>query len=312
MRRSVDRFCRNCGYEFQPDDTGQCRMCARFEQSRIGFAVPRPSELASRQTPLQEPLDGDDPPSVDWPPTPAEYRAILAERRARTPSADGQSRGPVLGALALPPPAKSAKEAPTAELAGEAPAPPKKKSTARRRPPTPSAPTAGASPAPPKKRATARRKNSKPTAELAGEAPAPPKKRAATGRNNSTPTPTPTPVWPTPILIRLRAPQQPAIVTMEAPTAVLAGESLVPPETSTARRESRPTPPPTQESARSSSAAAEEHAALALLDAERVLGARALPHRAASYGRVVSQIATGVVIAAISAMIGVAVALLLS
>ena len=314
MRRSVDRFCRNCGYEFARDDTGECRMCARFEQSRIGFAVPRPSELANRQTPLEEPLEVDDPPSVDWPPTPAEYRAILANRRAGTPSADGQSHGPagtVIGALALPRPAKSAIEAPTAPIAGEAPAPPKEKSTARRKNSTPTVPILGESPVPPKKKATGRRKSSTSTAPTTGESPAPPKKKAA-ARRNSRPTPTPSPLWPTPILIRLRAPQRPALVTMDAPTAALAGESPVPPETSTAQGESRPTPPPTRESARSSSAAAEEHAALPLPDADRVLGAQALPNHDASYRRVVSQIAIGLVIAAISAVIGVSVALLLS
>ena len=314
MRRSVDRFCRNCGYEFQPDDTGECRMCARFEQSRIGFAVSRPSELASRQTPLQEPLDGDDPPSVDWPPTPAEYRAILAERRATTPSADGLSHGPagtVIGALALPRPAKSAIEAPTAPTTGESPAPPKKKATARRKNSKLTAPMARESPAPPKKKSTARRRRPTPTAPTTGESPAPPKKKA-TARRNSRPTPTPPPFWPTPVLIRLRVPKRPVLVAMEAPTAALAGESPVPPETSTARRESRSTPPPTRESARSSSAAAEDNAALPLPDADRVLGARALPHHDASYGRDLSQIAFGLVIATMSAMIGAAVALLLS
>ena len=297
MRRSVDRFCRNCGYEFARDDTGECRMCARFEQSRIGFAVPRPSELGTGPTRVQESLDVDDPPSVNWPPTPAEYPAILAERHARTPSADRHSEAPtgiVLGALALPRPAESAMEAPTEPTAGEAPAPPKKKSTARRKNSRLTAPMAREAPAPPKKKSAARRNSGPtPTAPTAGEAPAPPKKKSA-ARRNSGPTPTPPPFWPTPVLIRLRATQQPALVTMEAPPAVLAGESPVPPETSTARRESRLTPPPAPESAGSS------------------LAGPALRRDAALYGRVVLQIATWVVLVATSAMIGVLVVLLMS
>jgi hypothetical protein len=190
MRRSVDRFCRDCGYEFPRDDTdGECRMCPRFEQLRIDPAVPRPSELASRQARSGETIDSGPVPSEDWPPTPAEYRAVLAARRASTPSANRQGRGPaatVIGTPALPRPANSAIEGHTAASAGGPPPPPKKKSAARRK--------------------------------------------------NRTPTPTPPPVWPGPILIRLRAPQQPAIVTMEAPTAALAGQSPVPAETSTARR----------------------------------------------------------------------------
>ena len=152
-KKAAARFCRACGYEFARDDSDECRMCARFEQLRIESAVPRPSELGSRQTLPEEPLDiGDPVPSVERPTTPSEYRAVLAARRARTPSADGQSRGPaatVIGTPALPRPANSPMEAPTAALAGESAPPRKKKPTARRksRPtPTPTPPPGGPTP----------------------------------------------------------------------------------------------------------------------------------------------------------------------
>ncbi len=63
-KRSI-RFCGHCGYELARDNDGACPMCRRFEQLRLDFSVPRPSDAGG------------------WPPTPAEYRALLAERRSR-------------------------------------------------------------------------------------------------------------------------------------------------------------------------------------------------------------------------------------
>ena len=65
-------------------------MCRRFEQLRLEFA-PRPAahRAEARATTLSAAPD-------EWrPPTPAEYRAALAQRRARSTSAD-QSRGRVI------------------------------------------------------------------------------------------------------------------------------------------------------------------------------------------------------------------------
>ena len=50
-------------------------MCPRFEQVRLDFAVPRPSELAGHRADVLRASP------EDWPPTPSEYRALLAERR---------------------------------------------------------------------------------------------------------------------------------------------------------------------------------------------------------------------------------------
>ena len=247
-KKAAAPFCGDCGYEFTRDETGECRMCARFEQLRVESAVLRPSELASRQTPSAEPIDISDPvPSIEWPPTPSEYRAILAERRARTPSADGQSREPaatVIGTLALGRPANSGMETPTAGSAGESPASPKKKSTARRKSP---------SPAPPKKKSTARRK--------------------------SRPAAAPSPDGPTPMLNRPRAPQQPANVTRQAPTATQAVEPPARAEKSSPPRES-PTVP-TRDYVPSFSAGVKETETLAVPDAHRIRRARRVGRQAA-------------------------------
>jgi len=77
-KRSV-RFCGDCGYELARDNDGACPMCARFEQLRIDFTVPRPSDLAAHRAGT---LDTNVPVVADdRPPTVREYRSILAERR---------------------------------------------------------------------------------------------------------------------------------------------------------------------------------------------------------------------------------------
>jgi hypothetical protein len=108
-KRSV-RFCGDCGYELARDNDGTCPMCRRFEQLRLDFTVPRPSDLAthragSRNTDLSGVPD-------EWPPTVAEYRAILAERRLRSDS-PGQHAATVIRTAAMrqtqvPPPPRGA------------------------------------------------------------------------------------------------------------------------------------------------------------------------------------------------------------
>ena len=95
--RSV-RFCGDCGYELARDNDGTCPMCRRFEQLGVDFTVPRPSDLAthragSRNTDVAGVSD-------DWPPTVAEYRAILAERRLRSGS-PGQHAATVIRTAAM-------------------------------------------------------------------------------------------------------------------------------------------------------------------------------------------------------------------
>ena len=207
-KKAAAGFCRDCGYQFARDDT-ECRMCARFEQLRMETAVLR------------------------GPAAPSEYRAILAQRRARTPSADGQSLRPaasVLRALTSPVPATSAMEAPMAGLGGEARAPKEESATVRKARPAPTAPPDG----------------------------------------------------PTPMLIRLRTPQAPAIVTADAPTATLAGESSARPEKSLGRRESRSMSPPNRDDVPSLSAGVKETEAPEVPRAYRAARPRPVGHHAAS------------------------------
>lgn len=116
------RFCGGCGYELARDNDGTCPMCRRFEQLRLDFIVPRPSDLTT-----QRPGSDTDVAVVpdEWPPTVAEYRAILAERRLRS-AALGQGaptviRTPALKQRRVSPRAQSAKagdgaSAPPAEI----------------------------------------------------------------------------------------------------------------------------------------------------------------------------------------------------
>jgi hypothetical protein len=269
-------------------------MCARLEQLRTEFVVPRPSELVGRQTP-QQPREVSDPvPSVEGPATAAEYGVVFAAYRARAAPSDAADRGPATTLVQTP-----AQPHPATEAAEEAAAP--------------------KSPAPPGKPAS-RRKNSRatraPTAAVTGESPAPPQKPPS---RPDRPAPTPAPIWPTPILIRLRAPTQPADATVEAPTAALSLEPLAPPPKSGAPR-AGPTPmlAPTRESARKWSSAATEHPATKegktprkAPDADRISRGPTVLHRAASTGRrAVSHPAFWVVI--MSVLIGALVPLLLT
>jgi hypothetical protein len=142
MRRSVDRFCRNCGYEFPRGDTGECRMCARFEQLRAELSIPLPRELASRHARPEEPLNISDPvPSVERPATTSGGRVVFAAQRGKTASADGRSGAPtatVIRTPALRQPADATTKAPLTALAGESPAPAERSPGRRRnRRPTP-------------------------------------------------------------------------------------------------------------------------------------------------------------------------------
>ena len=103
------RFCADCGYELTRDNDDPCPMCERLEQLRLDFIVPRPSDLATHR-----PGSGNsDVPSGpdEWPPTVAEYRAILAERRLRS-SALGHGatviRTPALKQRQVPPQPRNA------------------------------------------------------------------------------------------------------------------------------------------------------------------------------------------------------------
>jgi hypothetical protein len=91
-KKRAIRFCGDCGYPLEPDDDGTCPMCPRFQQLRMDFTVPRPSDLHARRSPVS----GEDMTAApgEWPPTVAEYRAILAGRRT-APSAS-PSRGRVI------------------------------------------------------------------------------------------------------------------------------------------------------------------------------------------------------------------------
>ena len=108
-KRSV-RFCGDCGYELARDNDGTCPMCRRFEQLRLDFTVPRPSDLAthrpgSRNTDVSGVSD-------EWPSTVAEYRAILTERRRRSDSPDQHAatviRTAALRQTQVPPPSRGA------------------------------------------------------------------------------------------------------------------------------------------------------------------------------------------------------------
>ena len=260
-KKAAARFCGDCGYEFARDDHGECRMCARFEQLRDESALRRPKEPAHRPAHSGEAIDSGPVPSADWPPTPAEYRAILAARRRSTASPEGQSRGPaatVIGTPALPQPANSGAEETATPIAKDSPRPPKKRSTARRnsRPPTVALPDESATP---------------PKSKVRRKSPA----SAPTLPSNA----------PTPILIRLRAAPQPAGTRIEARTAQLAGESPPPAEKFQAGRKSRSTLPPSRDGAPSFPAAVKETAAPAAPLAHRVPRAQATGQHASTSDR---------------------------
>jgi hypothetical protein len=295
MRRSVDRFCRDCGYEFSRDSTGECPMCARLEQLRTEFSVPRPSELVGRQTRPEQPFEVNDRvPSVEGPATAAEYGVVFAAYRARAALGNGQSGRPATTLVRTPAQPQPATEVPGEALA-ESQAPPQK----------------------PPSRGKNRRATRAPTAAVTGESQAPAREKSI--GQPARPVPTPGPIWPTPILIRLRAPAQPADATIDTPTAALSVESLAPTPKSGALRDG-PTPmlPPTRESAWKWSPAATENSATGedktprmAPNADRISRGRTVLHRAASTGRwAVSQTPFWVVI--MSVLIGALVPLLLT
>ena len=57
-------------------------MCPRLEQLRLNSAVPRPSDLRAHRANARETYRSAAPD--EWRPTVAEYRAMLAERRAQS------------------------------------------------------------------------------------------------------------------------------------------------------------------------------------------------------------------------------------
>jgi len=132
-KSAAARFCRHCGYEFARGSTDECPMCARFEQSRTEFTVPRPSELAGRQTRSEERLDINHPvASADRLATALEHPVVFAAQRARTASADGRSGGPTATAIRTPAlqQLSSSRVGARAAPAGQSPTPPEG-STAR-------------------------------------------------------------------------------------------------------------------------------------------------------------------------------------
>lgn len=97
-RKRANKFCGDCGYELARDNDGTCPMCPRFEQLRLESTVPTPGDLAAHGAEARDTNVAAAPDA--WPPTVAEYRAILAERRARSTPTD-QSRGRVIRTLGL-------------------------------------------------------------------------------------------------------------------------------------------------------------------------------------------------------------------
>jgi hypothetical protein len=88
------RFCGDCGYELAIDNDGRCPMCPRLEQLRLNLAVPRPSDLRAHRANARESYRSAAPDKRR--PTVAEYRAMLAERRAE---ATDESRRRVIRTL---------------------------------------------------------------------------------------------------------------------------------------------------------------------------------------------------------------------
>jgi len=312
MRKTAAaRFCGDCGYKFTRDSSGDCPMCARFEQLRTELAVPRRSERAGRHRRPEEPPDVNHPVApIDRRATASEYGVVFAAHRARAASAGGRKGATAIRTPALPQPANAIVEVPKGTLARDSPAPPKKKSTARRNRPTPTPPRpppTGGEPTATVIRTPALPQPANATeATRAGELPGPSNKKSTARRNRPTPPPG---GGPTPILIRLRAPQ-PTNATMEALIATLADESPAPLEASLGRG-NRPTRSPIRERAPHVSAATTEGTALPAPDAHRVMYARASRHHAAS-SREGYPWQTALWVAVAGALIGASVPLLSS
>lgn len=110
LKKRGVRFCADCGYELARDNDGTCPMCRRLEQLGLDFTVPRPSDLATHRAGSRN-ADVSRIPDAR-PPTVAEYRAILAERRLRSDS-PGQRAATVIRTAAMrqtqvPPPPRGA------------------------------------------------------------------------------------------------------------------------------------------------------------------------------------------------------------
>ncbi len=85
QKKRAIRFCGDCGYALALDGDGTCPMCPRLQQLEMDFTVPRPSDRGAHRAPVVG--EAVAAAADDWPPTVAEYRAILAERRASTAAA---------------------------------------------------------------------------------------------------------------------------------------------------------------------------------------------------------------------------------
>ena len=320
MRRSVDRFCRSCGYEFPRDDTGDdCRMCVRFEQLRTEAATLRRRDKP-RKASAEDPLEVTNLfHSVGRPATPSEYGVVFAAYRARAASAAKSRRGsPAEDVNPAPTPADATTEASTEAVAESAALADKPRSRRRKRPAReePVVAKAESSALTDKPRSRRRKRSVKEPAAAGGQSPAILEEQSAARHHPPTPRHQPS-GWQGPILIRLRTPVQPVNGTVAPPSTALAGESQVPQATPPPGHESRPTPPPTRESApgwfpaaNQTSAAAAERTVLASPDADRV-GPRTVRHDAHVGTRwAVSQTALWVVV--FSAVIGALVPLLLT
>ena len=93
-KKPAIRFCGDCGYELAVDNDGRCPMCPRLEQLRLNSAVPRPGDLRAQRANARDTYRSAAPD--EWRPTVAEYRAMLAERRAESTD---ESHGRVIRTL---------------------------------------------------------------------------------------------------------------------------------------------------------------------------------------------------------------------
>ena len=84
------RICAACGYELGPQSAGTCPACQRLGP-RLTASIPRPSELRASREAKAGPTGSASP--LECAPSPGEYRAILAERRAQSPIEQRAPRG---------------------------------------------------------------------------------------------------------------------------------------------------------------------------------------------------------------------------
>lgn len=131
-KKRAIRYCGDCGYKLAADSDGTCPVCPRFQQLRIDFTVPRPSDLATRRAAFGQ---TDVSASLDEWPSVAEYRAILAERWGIGSAVESRGRvirTPGLRQAHVPLPHRSAEGADE-----EIPAPPPAESSELDQPATP-------------------------------------------------------------------------------------------------------------------------------------------------------------------------------